>query len=241
MSCEVQRGYRRIDMPDSGQVTSGAPVYAVGYPDAPQAVSLGDSGAAVLQFNAPFYDGEGYDFAVFENGFGSGAEAFLEFAFVEVSSDGEHFFRFPAISEIQTDDQTGAFETTDASYVHNLAGKYTVNYGTPFDLADIPDTSLLDKSRVTHIRIVDVVGSVDPSFASYDQDGNMINDPWRTSFPSGGFDLDAVGIIHSLIPLQINEVSVGTPTFQNLDILGRNTNHSNFVVTPGGTVRFEQR
>ena len=52
--------------------------------------------------------------------------------------------------------------------------------------------------RLTHIKIIDVVGSIQNQYASRDQYGNKINDPWPTAFASSGFDLDAVGVIHSL-------------------------------------------
>ncbi len=222
ISCTLERGLRQAGMPDSGYASAGAAVYANGPADAPLTVSLGDSGIATLLFTAPFYDGEGADFAVFENGFGSGPDAFLEFAFVEVSSDGEHFFRFPAISEISTATQKAAFENTDASMVHNLAGKYIANYGVPFDLAELPDTALLDKQRVTHVRIVDVIGSIDAEIATYDSQGGLINDPWPTNFGPGGFDLDAVGIINSSIPIGVRVMSSKQgPVLFNIDLLGR--------------------
>jgi hypothetical protein len=34
------------------------------------------------------------------------------------------------------------------------------------------------------------------NYASYDSQGHQINDPWPTNFPTGGFDLDAVGVIN---------------------------------------------
>lgn len=207
ISCEVERGLRQIDLPDSDYTSSGSALYAIGKPDAPLTVSLGDGGSATLSFAAPFYNGPGYDFAVFENGFGSGSEAFLELAFVEVSSDGVNYFRFPATSEEQTLSQKESFDNSDATLFNNLAGKHIVNFGTPFDLADLPDTSALDKQNVTHVKVIDVIGNIDPSFASVDYNGNIINDPWPSNFPQGGFDLDAVGVINSRIPLKVNEIS----------------------------------
>jgi hypothetical protein len=40
------------------------------------------------------------------------------------------------------------------------------------------------------------VGSIQPPYASFDAENRLINDPWPTPFPSAGFDLDAVGVIH---------------------------------------------
>ena len=44
--------------------------------------------------------------------------------------------------------------------------------------------------------IVDVVGSIDPLYATHDSLGNIVIDPWPTAFASGGFDLDGMGVIH---------------------------------------------
>jgi hypothetical protein len=45
-----------------------------------------------------------------------------------------------------------------------------------------------------------VVGSIHRNFCSYDTQQNIINDPYPTDFISGGFDIDALGIIHQLYP-----------------------------------------
>jgi hypothetical protein len=50
-----------------------------------------------------------------------------------------------------------------------------------------------------------VVGSINPLYASYDAQGNIINEPYPTGFPQGGFDLDAVGVIHQQ-PLSVDEL-----------------------------------
>lgn len=157
-------------------------------------ISLGDGGHVVLSFPFLLSDHPGYDFAVFENSF---SDNFLELAFVEVSSDGVHFFRFPSHSLTPTSSQTGSFDLLDARNINNLAGKYREGFGTPFDLSELPDTSLLDKDSVRFVRVIDVVGSIDPAIASYDSKGNAINDPFPTPFPSGGFDLDAICVIES--------------------------------------------
>jgi hypothetical protein len=41
--------------------------------------------------------------------------------------------------------------------------------------------------------VIDVVGINDPLLGSHDSLGNLIIDPFPTPFPTGGFDLDAVG------------------------------------------------
>jgi hypothetical protein len=187
------RGYQDISMQGLGYTNVGDSASAFGMAGTTGIVSLGDGGYCTLQFSAPITDGNGPDLAVFENGFD---DTFLELAFVEVSSDGLNFFRFPATSNTDTTTQTGSFGSTDATKINNLAGKYRGQYGTPFDLAEIPDNALLNKQAVTHVRIVDVVGCIQNQYCTRDVNGHKVNDPWPTGFGSGGFDLDAVGVIH---------------------------------------------
>lgn len=197
--CVVERGPMRIDQPESGLASYGVDDDGIGKADGLHVVSLGDGGNAVLTFESPISNGPGYDFAVFENAFKWAVDTtlyFLELAFVEVSSDGVNYVRFPAVSNYQTEVQCGSFECTDPRLFHNFAGKYASLYGTPFDLDELPDDPLLDKNHVTHVRIVDVVGTLLPKYASYDSEGHVVNDPWPTPFNSSGFDLDAVGVLH---------------------------------------------
>lgn len=191
--CHVIRGFQNIADTTLGLVTTGDSSMATGPAGPGGVVSLGDGGSAILTFSRPITDGPGWDFAVFENSFD---DTFLELAFAEVSSDGINFFRFPATSLTDTMTQVGTFGTLDATKINNLAGKYRMNYGTPFDLHELDSIAGLDISNITHIRITDVVGSIGNSFATTDKDGRKINDPWPTPFPQGGFDLDAIGVIH---------------------------------------------
>jgi hypothetical protein len=188
----VDRGWVNIADTTLGKVRFGEVDFAYGSPD-PAVLSLGDGGSATFFFEQTLFDGEGYDFAVYENGFD---DHFLELAFVEVSSNGENFFRFPAQSETPTEVQIGPFDLLETSKIHNFAGKYPVQWGTPFDLTELDHHYDLDINAISHIRIVDVVGSTELDFASYDIEGNAVNDPWPTPFESGGFDLDAIGVIH---------------------------------------------
>src|SRR5690606_11510609 len=126
----------------------------------------------------------------------NGSVGYLELAVVEISSDGVNYFRFPAVSATQTDEQIGTFGTPVATDLHNLAGKYIGKYGTPFDISDINDSPLLDKSQIRYVKIIDVVGSIDENYGTFDSEGNIINDSYPTPFPTGGFDLQAVGVIH---------------------------------------------
>ena len=55
---------------------------------------LGRGGAITLTFDKRISNGDGWDFAVFENSFSDG---FLELAYVEVSADGINFLGFPTV------------------------------------------------------------------------------------------------------------------------------------------------
>lgn len=149
-------------------------------------VCLGNGGSITLTFDVPIANGPGFDFAVFENGL---TENFLELAWVEVSSDGTNFARFPNHS--LTTNHVPAFGSLYATNLANLAGKYVVGQGTPFDLADLPGAANLDMMNVRWVRIVDIVGDG----SCTDSFGNVIYDP-DPVIGSGGFDLDAVGIIN---------------------------------------------
>lgn len=191
--CNVQRGLMDMSEPDSGCASVGSGSSAIGPALLNGVVSLGDGGTATLSFGSPIINGAGWDFAVFENTF---LDSFLELAFVEVSSDGSRFVRFRASSLTDTAIQTGPFGYTRPENVNNLAGKYVVGFGTPFDLEELKDSAGLDVMNITQVRVVDVVGSIQATYATRDAAGRKINDPWPTRFASSGFDLDAVGVIH---------------------------------------------
>lgn len=198
-SCTINRGYKNILDTSLGFASIGDSSSATGYPGQNGVVSLGDSGTAIMQFNNPVINGIGPDFAIFENAFN---HTFLELAFVEVSSDGINFVRFPAYSETQTTSQINGFGELDPTNIHNLAGKYIANYGTPFDLEDIIDSTAVDVNNINYIKLVDVVGVINSPKTSYDINNNMINDPFPTPYSSSGFDLDAVGIIHQFVGIK---------------------------------------
>ncbi|MCW3127087.1 MAG: hypothetical protein JWO03_2745 [Bacteroidetes bacterium] len=196
--CSLQRGYRDIAVPDSGYASVGDSSAAIGMATSNGIVSLGDGGSATLTFASPIVNGAGFDFAVFENGFnlGGAGMAFLELAFVEVSSDGVRFVRFPAVDNVQDSTQLWNGAGMDGSKLNNLAGKYVSGYGTPFDLDELRDSIGLDLNNITHVRVVDVIGTLTDRYASHDSRGGKINDPYPTNFGSSGFDLDGVGVIH---------------------------------------------
>lgn len=209
----LDRGFLNIANPGLGLASYGIPSDGVGAAEgnANNVVSLGDSGVIILTFANAIENGSGPDFAVFENGF---ADNFLELAFVEVSSDGVNYVRFPSISETPITTQVGPFDYSDCRYVHNLAGKYRAGFGTPFDLEDLIDSTGIDLMNITHVKLVDVIGTIDPIHASYDSQGNIINDLYVTDFPSGGFDLDAVAVINEA-PLSLKQHSIFVHLYPN--------------------------
>lgn len=162
-------------------------------------ISLGDSGIATLTFDYVIQDGPGFDFAVFENGFTDG---YMEFAHVEVSSNGLDYARFPSTSEIPLSPQLGNSSISDCRYVNNLAGKYRSGYGTPFDLSELIGYPGLDVNNIQFVRLIDVVGDVDGIHTTTDHQDNPINDPFPTAFHSGGFDIDGIGIINGMLGLK---------------------------------------
>ncbi len=197
-------------------------------------VSLGDldqgqigqgvePGQITLSFSEPIRDCNGYDFVVFENGLvslintGGGSvkgQMFAELGYVEVSSNGVDFVRFPSVS--LTAGLVGMYGTIEISDVYNLAGKHPngngVCMGTPFDLRELAgDGSVLsgvvDINNINYIRVVDIPGSGDfedeavkhidassrPAWDYY-ANNHSIYDAWLT-FESGGVDLEAVGVL----------------------------------------------
>lgn len=174
-------------------------------------VSLGSGGQLTVQFEGAIENGEGWEFAVFENGFG---DSFLELAWVEVSSDGATFVRFPNYSA--TADRVGTYGSMDTTKLYGFVGKYRQGFGTPFDLSELEEAyaaavgsvspfsiaytehlkstyPTLDINNITHLRIVDVIGDGTSESAARSPDGNgyPIYDPWPTT-GSAGADVDAV-------------------------------------------------
>ena len=154
-------------------------------------VSLGNGGSIVLTFEKAITDGEGADFAVFENSLN---DKFLELGFVEVSSNGTDFVRFDnyylGLEPVET------YGGHDSSLIWGFAGKFIQGKGTQFDLADLAGKAevvdkTVDLANITHIRIIDVLGDG----TELDTLGDTIYDPYPTT-ESAGFDLDAVGIMN---------------------------------------------
>lgn len=158
-------------------------------------VCLGNGGDITLTFPTPIKDGDGADFVIFENSF---SDTFLELAYVEVSSNGTDFIRFDCAS--LTENEVGPFSNVDPQKINGLGGRYKQGYGNPFDLSYLKyreevlnDT--VDLNKITHIRIVDIIGNPASGVTDLDSFGNTIYDPYKC-IKSGGFDLDAIGVIN---------------------------------------------
>ena len=185
-----------VEFDRTSEVTYGKPYDAIGMADTTNlvCVSLGNGGTAVATFDRPIVNKDGFDFAVFENAFDS---TFMELAFVEVSSDGVNYFRFPSKSSA-TEDKT----TQTTSHYYNLAGKYSYKYGVGFDLSELEDNALLDKNNVRFVRLVDVQGGVDK-----DSQGNIIYEYDEHSFlHASGFDLSGIAVINGGEPYTVADM-----------------------------------
>jgi hypothetical protein len=186
-------------------------------------LNLGVGGSATLTFDdgptrRSIADAPGPDFIVFENAFyaaGDTTASFAELMFVDVSTNGRDFARFPVTS--LTAGPVGAFGTIDPASVSGFAGVHPVYAnvatntidpfdpaaagGDAFDLAALradPAAAALiaagslDLNDVRYVRLVDVLG--DGSLT--DRDGRPIYDP--TGSGSGGADVDAVAVINGV-------------------------------------------
>lgn len=143
-------------------------------------VALGNGGVIVLGFEAAICDGPGPDFIVFENAFHAGSPSgpiFVEAGIVAVSPDDVTYTTFPY---------------DPVSFI-GLAGRSPVlsnpdNGIDPFDPVaaggDAFDLATLGVGRVSFVRITDP--------------GTTIADPGNRVPPgnSGGFDLDAIAVLH---------------------------------------------
>jgi hypothetical protein len=152
----------------------------------------GDSpGFLTVTFPQGITNGLGADFAIFENGFtfGSPNGLFVDLAYVEISTNGLAFARFPNLSLNTAPVQgSGAFAGYDMSNVWNLAGKHAQGFGTPFNLDDLLTDALVlsgevNLNNIQYVKLVDIPGNG----AFKDSLGNGILDNWLTS-GTGGFD-----------------------------------------------------
>jgi hypothetical protein len=174
--------------------------------DAMQIASGDSPGYLTVTFPHGVRNGAGADFAIFENGFAFGSPngLFAELAYVEVSTNGTDFARFPSIST-NTSPVTGsgAFSGFDTTNMFNLAGKHASGFGTPFDLSDLSSNplvtrGLVDLNNIQFVKLVDIPGNG----AFLDSQGHPILDNWLTT-GTGGYDFQlpagkGVGVLNAV-------------------------------------------
>ncbi len=193
------------------------PAITLGPPSADvfDVVSLGDlstsdlaagtaPGSIVLGFATDIADGPGADFVVFGNAFDLNGvnSVFAKLAYVEVSSDGVNFVRFPSVdTNAKPSGTSWPYMTSDPTKIYNLFGKtsnsYGESWGVPFDLAQLATSpqalaGTLDLQHVRYVRLVAVVGNG----SSKDAYNHIIYDPWLTT-GSPGPEVQAIGVLHA--------------------------------------------
>ncbi|HVY69882.1 MAG TPA: hypothetical protein VHH73_08125, partial [Verrucomicrobiae bacterium] len=177
-------------------------------------VSLGDLSAAditkgvapgslTVKFDQPVGDGPGPDIVIFGNAFqlAKSTRVFAKLAYVEVSTDGVLFARFPSVDTNPRPAGAGwPYITSDATKIYNLFGKavnaYGPSWGNPFDLHDLAlhplaQNGAVNLQNIRYVRLVAIPGS-----GSYqDSFGNPIYCPWPT-YGSPGPEVQAVGLLN---------------------------------------------
>jgi len=166
-------------------------------------LTLGEGGNVVLGFDVDITDGPGADFSVFENGFliGSSKNVFAEVAFVEVSTNGVDFARYPTRYAPPSAGGTpiGTFGgmSGGAPVLANVNVDPTAPFdpvrsgGEAFDLADLAGhpsvvAGLVDLSLIRYVRLVDVLANELDSLG--------------TPIPAaGGADFDAVAVLNDTL------------------------------------------
>ncbi len=194
---DYSRGYQDYQLTDLGYASFGLEDDILGSAGTP--FSLGDGGYVTVTFAQEISNGDGDDFAVFENGF-AWEGVYMELGFVEVSSDGSNFSRLPALC--RHTEQPGAWDTSDSADFYNLAGNFVG--GTGFDLADLITagdanvaSGLVDLDHIAFVRVVDVIGDVANGGATQDFMGRAVADPYPTASESCGMDITGVAGINA--------------------------------------------
>lgn len=168
--------------------------------------TLGVGGSATLAFDVVIADGPGADLSVFENALTFAGAVFSEVAWVEVSTDGVNFARFPnryagpstGLPGFTAPWGTYSGLTGGAPTLANVATNSidplnpVVSGGEAFDLADLQLDPLVQNgtvnlAQVNFVRIVDI-----PHASGLDSFGNVI---WDNSGASGSGDFDAVAVL----------------------------------------------
>lgn len=178
--------------------------------------TLGVGGSLTLGFDVTIANGPGADFTVFENVFLFAGQPFSEVAYVEVSTNGIDFARFPSSYAGPSTGLTGfsapwgtyAGLTGYSPVLANVATNTidpldpVVSGGEAFDLdALVGDplvvAGLVDPAQIHFVRIVDV-----PHLTGLDSAGRVIFD---NSGPTGTADIEAVAVLQHTGTLNANQ------------------------------------
>lgn len=164
-------------------------------------LTLGEGGSVVLGFDVTIVDGPGADLTVWENGFVvGGSSVFAEILYVEVSSNGTDFARFPT-SYPGSGSKMGSFRGLSggmpglANVVTNTISPFdaAVSGGESFDLADLASDPLVtsgtvDLGAIAFVRLVDVLaGESDAQGVALPGDGAPDVD--AVAVLNGGFEV----------------------------------------------------
>jgi hypothetical protein len=172
-------------------------------------LSLGEGGSVTLGFDVTIADGPGVDFTVFENAIEFG-DVFAEVFFVEVSTDGSVFARFPT-SYVGPQDPPDftlmPYGTYDGFGGHQpvLANVFTGandpfdparSGGESFDLAALADrpevlSGAVDLAQIHFVRLVDAP----TGGGSTDSAGHPVFDSRNNPTGANSADVDAVAVI----------------------------------------------
>jgi outer membrane protein assembly factor BamB len=186
----------------------GGPRGGGAYQGSLHVLSLGNSGNVIVAFDVTIVNGPGEDFIVSENPFfiygGSGA-VFAELSYVEVSSDGIDFARFPSISLTPQGGQMFPENIENLAGVNPVYANVDENDidpcdpavagGDAFDLNDLLNDPLVqsgdvDLQNINYIKLIDIVGDG----SCLDSQGNPIYDPIGPG--TNGADIDSVAVIN---------------------------------------------
>lgn len=183
----------------------GPPIGGGLYQGSTDTYSPGSNGSITLRMEPPVVDGGGADLLVCENPFfvTGTLKSFVEAVFVEVSSDGAHFARFPS-NYSGPDEPLPAFTGIQPSRYKGFAGAMPVLANPPavdpldvtaaggdtFDLHELIDhplvqAELLDLDDVRYVRLVDVEAGT-----ALDSAGHVVWDAGIGGLASS--DIDAV-------------------------------------------------
>ena len=155
-----------------------------------------------MGFDVTITNGDGVDFVIWENGFGSISAVYAELGYVSVSTDGVNWVTFASVSLTESLQSNNYIDPSD---VYNLAGGFIANYGstdtyqgTGFDLDDLIDSDavtsgLVDLNNINYIMLTDVISGTD-----VDSLGNVILDGPAYG---GGADWNAVGVVNAAVPV----------------------------------------